>query len=220
MKKLCFILLVICQLGYSQSPTVKVFDNEDAKEVSIEKETVLKNAIKWNYSLLTHGEFMINYERELKPWVSFEGGLGLCYKDFIYEGVSTHEEDFNIFDNQEYQIRPGFEARVRFYPHQLDDMGGFYCALGYINRNYAYDTNVSDVVYHSKYGFNEAQFLIGWQYDSYWFRNVMADLYFGVGMRSYTTDLIGYNEDNVLGINHDNGKTPVIYLGYKLTVPF
>ncbi len=222
MKKIILFFLFLCQVVIGQNSTVVVFDAQDAEEVNIVSETVLKNAVKWNWSLLSRGVFMLNYERELKPWISLEVGAGLCYRDFIYEGM----EDLWMYEGDESStaiIKPAFETRVRLYPFLLDDMEGFYCSLGYINRNYGLETDWNDVIYESSYKFNESQFLVGWQYESFWIDNILADFYFGIGLRNYK--LKTYDEEYINGsssylLNEKDGSKPAFYMGWKLTVPF
>lgn len=225
MKKIfTLVLALVWQLSVAQNTTVTVFDAEDAEEVVIKNESVLKNAIKWNWSLLTRGVFMLNYERELKPWVSVEGGLGLCYRDFMFEGMGDVWQSSEVFDETSCTIiKPAIEGRVRFYPFQLNDMEGFYCSLGYLNRNYGTETMIDDVAYESSYKFNESQFLIGWQYESWWLNNILADFYFGVGLRKYKTS--SFEEDyadqvTVYVLNEKEGSVPAVYMGFKLSVPF
>lgn len=222
MKKVFFCMVLICNIVTGQNSTVVVFDAEDAQEVNIEKETVLKNAMKWNWSLLSRGVFMLNYERELKPWISLEVGAGLCYRDFIFEGIDE-SEFYDLNESSTAIIKPAFESRVRVYPFLLDDMEGFYCSLAYLKRNYAFENDVDDVIYESSYRFNESQFLVGWQYESFWIDNILADFYFGVGLRNYKTK--SYDEDYINGsasylLNEEDGSKPAFYLGWKLTVPF
>jgi hypothetical protein len=226
MKKLIpFLFVFIGQFSLGQNATVTVFDADDAEEINVESETVLKNAVKWNWSLLARGVFMLNYERELKPWVSVEAGLGLCYRDIMFEGM----DEFLLQDNVMYSdeatavIKPAVEGRVRFYPFQLNDMEGFYCSLGYLNRNYQTETAIEQETYETTYQFNESQFLIGWQYESWWLNNILADVYFGVGLRGYETST--YESQYANGSTDyvrvdDKGSKPAFYLGFKLSVPF
>ncbi len=218
---LLLILLLTGQVAVSQGATVTVFENEDAESIEILEETVIKNAIKWNWSLLARGVFMLNYERELKSWISVEGGFGLCYRDFLNSG---YEETFGDYSSENEGtvnlIKPAFEARVRFYPFELQDMEGFYCSVGYRNRRYGANVDIEEVHYETSAKYNETQFLVGWQYESYWMNNILTDFYVGVGFKNYEENSYEYSNGDHYKPTLDKGNVPTVFLGMKLAVPF
>ncbi len=229
--RIIFILctfIMLQSISAQNTSRVTVFNAEDAKEITIQEESVLRNAIKWNWSLLGRGVFMLNYERELKPWLSVEGGLGLCYQDWMFEASKGIEDilfdSYNDSENAVAIIKPAFEGRVRFYPFQLNDMEGFYCSLGYSRRNYKFETDLEGILYHTGYHINDTQFMVGWQYESWWIDNILADFYLGIGMRGYTYSFIDKSENNASTdsyiIAEETGNNPAFFCGFKLSIPF
>jgi len=85
--------------------------------------------------------------------------------------------------------KSAMQGRVCFYPFQLNDIVGVYCSNCYLNLNYSTENNIDNLDYESAHKFNESQFFVGWQYESFWLYNICADFHLEIGLRNYQTTL-------------------------------
>src|ERR1700722_9966426 len=97
MKKLLIMLFMAFSLymqGQNNGATIHVFTPNEQNTVTPPPPTrahkdsmrkMDKNCIKWNWSVLTRGVFLINYEIYISNNLTAEVGVGICYRDFLFE---------------------------------------------------------------------------------------------------------------------------------------
>jgi hypothetical protein len=141
-KILSIIVFLICSKNIYSSDTNKVtvtiYDPFNAKTTLTKEEIkIYKNAFKWNMGILPRGAFMLNYERSFVRFFTSEIGLGLTYRDYIFELVNY--DDMGNYPTTNGSVKSSlgfaFDGAFRFYPKE-GDFEGFYFSPIYRYRNY------------------------------------------------------------------------------------
>jgi hypothetical protein len=245
MKKLLFLLFTsFCLLSSAQNgATIHVFQPGQQSTVSqahIDSMRVTdKNCLKWNWSVLTRGVFLIDYEFYISHNFSVEIGAGITYEDFLFEatkniGNSDTVQQF-LTSNSTYSYgtpSPNFcgEAGLRYYPGGFDNLEGFYLEATVSFRKYSYSNptfspTISTIT--PGYTFLDEQFKFGYV-SSHWFSDFVYEFYIGIGVRNVTANMYeGLNEINSSGNVTEYYKPvtlkatyPQPLLGFKLGYPF
>jgi len=192
-----------------------------------------KNCIKWNWSVLTRGEFLLDYERYLGGNFTMELGAGITYEDFLFEATynSTSADFSTNFNYGSPSLGLGGEAGLRYYLTGYDNMEGLFIEATVSYRPYSFPNaifkpNTGTII--PGYDFLDEQFKFGYSNSSF-FSNFVTEVYVGVGIRNATIG--NYAEEEVSGSTIFNmttlyvpETTHVTYiqflLGFKLGVPF
>ena len=211
MKTLLIFLVVLMSTWrvYSQNNTsarITVFkpgDNSNGPKQLSHKDSLAghdHNCIKWNCSLLVRGVFLVNWEFRATGNLTVELGLGLTYRDFIFEATHSDMADNNgntigFGDNVgEPGINVCGEGGVRYYLSGFDNFEGIYIAGTISYRPYSFP-NSSDIALYGGsqvpgYDFLDGQFKIGYQTTGY-YSDFTYDIYAGIGYRSATVKYYG-----------------------------
>ena len=174
------------------STKITIFKPEDAptSQTTPADAAVDRNAIKWNYSLISRGVFLINYEAYLNKKLTAEVGLGITYRDFIFEVTKEsiyNSEGFSMTPNVGYALEGG----LRFYPKDFDNFEGIYISPILSYRTYSFTKSSSSSSWSSTsstfkpgYNFFDIQIKFGYQYESIFDWDVLGDFYIGFAYRN------------------------------------
>lgn len=194
MKKVIHVFLFIflsgklfCQDGTTTKITIFQPEAANLDDQQINK---YRNLIKWNYSLLTRGVFLMNYEYSFSDKFTVEGGLGLTYRDYIFEWIK--QDVFTDYTGAKANFCG--EAAIRFYPREHNDFEGVYLSPVISYRKYSFNNQeerYSTVVgYNSTflpgYSFLDFQFKFGYQYEGWLSWDVVSEFYIGFAYRNVT----------------------------------
>lgn len=198
---------------------VTIFSSDSAAKTQDVKETqntpnFYKNLIKWNYTLLGRGMFLLNYERHLANNFTLEIGAGVTYSDFIFTTFYEAKNDFHattqasnspggafvttrvvqtLGDNSTKKFGFGAEISPRFY-FDKDEFQGFYLSpyMSYRKYNYACSVEEIDANGYSTtrafdnlyYTFLDLGAKVGYQYYFTYRESFYYDFYAGVAYRN------------------------------------
>jgi hypothetical protein len=211
------------------STKITVFKPEDSgpTNAAAAKPTEYVNCIKWNYTALSRGVFLMNYEYILQKKLSAEVGLGLTFRDFLFEAFhGSYFSDLNSTAKFGFAIEGG----IRFYPKEVNEFEGFFVSPIVSYRSYSVpqtteptSNNQPLTTFEAGYNFTDVQFKIGYSYESLWDVDLLGELYAGVAMRYATV--------NYYDLNYVNGaaeytatkaklQLPQLLLGFKFGLPF
>ena len=197
----------------------------------------LMNVIKWNNYLLLRGVFMINYERKLNDNISVEAGLGLTYRDWIFESTKLGQ-DLDLFASNFNKpiIKLATEFGLRYYPNGHDNFEGFYLSPMVSYRGYGFETQgLNSGTYplpgatNNKpgYTFVDLQAKIGYQFESFFSWDILRDFYVGVGYRNafvkqYVETTTSTSQGNLTTANFTKSQMhfPQILAGLKICFPY
>lgn len=154
----------------------------------VKKSKVPANIIKISLMSPLRGDYVILYERKIKPWVSVQVGAGGTYRDRFFERFTS-----STFANTIFKPTGGYSVRagLRFYPIADGWMSGTFFSPDFVHR--AYFMRASLVQYDAElkpfpqeltcgYSINEYRFLIGQSYDHI-FKSFYTEYYFGLVFR-------------------------------------
>lgn len=202
------------------------------------------NRIKWNYTLLSRGVLLFNYERLLSGKLGVEAGLGFTRRDYLFESIIL-TDNINYRDNGKIYSGAAAEVAVRFYPSMNEDGTGFFMSSGFSFRKYTYPatyvnryatggyygnvTTSSPVTYNLNYNFKDVQLKAGYVYESLWSEEILSEVYFGFGLRYATFAKVSQETNydvngNFLSekyvVKNQNMFLPQFLLGMKMGLPF
>jgi hypothetical protein len=227
----CMFLLVNVKFLVAQDNQVKVrvFDGTTPEEESATQQNKYnsRNFININPYLLARGAFTIGYERALHEKHSISVDVGLTYRDYVYEFATS--DDF-LFSEENVTVEIGHYLHVAYklYPKGINDFdGGFYVSPLVIFRDYklsedvTYFTGTVDEVVRldRSYKMREYALKFGYCVESWWFDDLIADVYFGVGSRQTTYKEYDEAQNYVL-VAEPTERKPALYLGVKLGLVF
>jgi hypothetical protein len=191
-----------------------------------------KNCLKWNWSVLTRGEFLINYEVYLGGNFTAEIGLGVTYEDFLFQ-ATYNSASGDFMTNSAYgSASPGIgaEGGLRYYPGGYDNMEGIFLEATLSYRPYSFPNasfpNTTGSITPG-YDFLDGQFKFGYV-SSHWFNDFVSEFYVGIGIRnatirSYESDEVQSNPSSVTEY-YAPQTTHVAYpqplFGFKIGYPF
>jgi hypothetical protein len=216
-------------MGQDGPVKVRVFDGTTPEEETTAKKSIFndKNLLSINPYLLARGVFTVGYERALHQNHTMLIDIGLTYRDFIYE-FSTSDEFLFGEENVKVGIGKFVQVAYKFYPKGTDDFdGGFYLSPALIFRDYKLTETVTylngtineSVDLDRNYKMNEYALKFGYCVESWWFDDLIADVYFGVGSRQITRK--EYDEaQNYKLIGELPERKPALYFGVKIGVVF
>jgi hypothetical protein len=227
-----FIALMVVMLGVAQqdnSVKISVFKPEEKTSKPVPPPQELQNYIKWNYSLIGRGVFLLNYEKPVAKLFSTEVGVGVTYRDFIFE--SFYDRYTPKFVSQSAGLGFALEGGARFFPAGFDNFEGFFLSpvISFRRYNVPVDEKLiqgnSATTLKQGYDFTDLQFKIGYAYESWWFDDIVSEFYAGVAMRYatsryYTEGSYTPNGQQTLIPNTVNFKYPQFLMGMKIGVPF
>lgn len=232
---ICFFILP--RVGFCQNDggatKITIFKPEDAKPVTTGNPADRlqeKNNIKWNYSLLSRGVFLLNYEFYLNSKLTGEVGAGLTLRDYIFEAFKGQF----FLDNYSYgaSSNPGFcgEGGIRFYPKGFDNFEGVFLSPIISYRNYALGSQslssnrTTKTSFVPGYKFLDLQFKFGYQYESIWSEDLYGEIYIGFALRKATVNYLqeSYNINNTVIYTPTEAKESFAQplFGFKIGVPF
>ena len=222
-----------------------------------------QNLISLNTYLLGRGIFALSYERVFSPKHSLAFTGGLTYRDLIFEQFNKDDIDGSNNKSNSYQVsKTGtksqagymFDISYKFYPKSYDDFEGFYLSPGFIYKHYSYKDKISpnalngnsysytynysntlkDIEQPVTYNLSELSFKLGYMYESWWYDDLMIDVYCGFGYRM--ASITGYEAVQVpdpdapsmfptyynyqLKATTTTIQYPCVYLGAKFGIPF
>jgi hypothetical protein len=183
----------------------------------------LKNLLKWNYTLLGRGAFVLNYERHIANKFTFEFGGGITYSDFIfttyYEIGSMYRRGYtpvnssngssqhlllNPFENSIKGTGFAIETSPKMY-FEKDEFEGFYVSPYLAFRKYNYSVTAEDRGafgmgnvtrnFDLSYTHSDFGFKLGYQYYFSDIENLYYDFYFGLTYRKATVNTLMVTED-------------------------
>ncbi len=216
-----------------QSVKITVFKPSEEKTTVATKIMQDQNCIKWNYSLLARGVFLLNYEHPISKKVSAEVGLGVTYRDLIFETYSGLP--FNDFGSNNKNFGFAVEGGVRLYPKDFDNFEGFFISPIVSYRTYSTPqptansssssttTAVPNSNFKPGYNLMDLQFKIGYAYESFWDWDIIGEVYAGFAMRY--ADVKYYDLDNNTSVSQytpkeESIKLPQFLFGLKVGLPF
>jgi hypothetical protein len=198
-----------------------------------------KSSLKWNWSLLGRGVFLLNYEVYLGGNFSLEVGAGITYEDFLFEFTKSEGGDsIQQFSSNENSSQFGSpspkicgEGGLKYYPGGYDNMEGFYLEGMLSYRSYSYPNPAFSPVINGNgftpgYKFLDEQLKFGYIATS-WFSDVTGEFYIGVGIRNATVDtyqdatpytIAKYGPGFTTVVLHTT--YPQVLLGFKLDYMF
>jgi len=217
MKKTLLLLFCLPALSlFSQnvnSARITVFKPGDEGVKTITKKDSLAghdhNCLKWNYSLLVRGVFLINWEFRIRGNLTAELGLGLTYRDFVFEfthgGLDGGAGGSSISWGESVG-NPGVsfcaEGGIRYYLSGFDNFEGIYVAGTLSYRPYSFPHSSDIALYGGTlvpgYDFLDGQFKIGYQATGY-YTDFTYDFYVGVGYRNATLNYYAQSTNPVNG---------------------
>jgi hypothetical protein len=218
-----FLIVSATKLFSQQKDSTKVIIYEPFKSgrtIDPKKDIKIdKNCLKWNWSLLARGVFAINYERLITHQLTYQLGVGLTYRDFMYElgqDGETYDDGYNV----NVKIGPYVEGSLRFYPSE-GDLEGFYLSPYIRYRNYNVEKKMEDNYYTAGYTMTDIGFNIGVQREV-WYTGIMVESYFGVAYRYREADqpYVDYGTTTVVVQDRTKKWIPAITLGFVIGVPF
>jgi hypothetical protein len=230
-------LFMAVSMGFSQeekSTKITVFKPQDNSPISASDATQQKdvNCIKWNYSLLARGVFLMNYEFPIQKKISAEVGLGLTYRDYLFE--FSHSNYFDIGNTATTgKFGLAVEGGVRLYPKDFDNFEGFFVSPVISYRSYSTPITLSPnssttqtlSYFTPGYHFVDFQFKIGYSYESLWDDDLLGEVYAGVAIRNATVSYYATNiNPNTLSTQYvatkEKLQLPQFLLGFKFGIPF
>lgn len=226
---LLFILLFLTvQFVEAQDPTapkVTIYKPFNANEsVNPDKVYEEKYCAKWNFYLMGRGVFNLSLERMLTKQLSAQAGLGVTYRDWIFEFfneemLSAEQNDID----QNISFGPMFNLSLRYYPKD-GELEGMYISPMIRYRKYNMTTIPAAYTQEKEisigYKMMEYGFLFGYQWNNYFWDN-MSDFYVGVGLSNLTYQK--YEEINASG-DHDwvkkTRQAPILFMSLEIGIPF
>jgi|GEM_PF-2917307 hypothetical protein len=207
MKKLLFLLFILnVQFTFAQNgqtTKITVFKPSTTSPQAVTKADSLAgmehNCIKWNYFLLGRGVLMFNYEFLLIKNLTGEIGLGLTYRDFLFEVTKglTGNGGSSYWENDGTPaIHLCGEGGLRYYFTGFDNFEGAYVGAALSYRPYSFPGSPNIGQYGTLvpgYNFLDAQFKIGYQYESR-YSDFCYDVYIGIGYRNATLNYYEYTQ--------------------------
>lgn len=234
MKKalLSFLLAILLGTAFSQEGDpvkITVFQPGGVKQDDVPKPPPIMNLVKWNYSVVSRGVFLMNYEFILNEKFTAEAGAGISYRDFIYEVAKR--EIFLEYRNP--NVNFALEGSFRFYPKGNKGFDGIYLSPTLSYRKYSFDPQMElygngyagyNSAFNPGYSFMDLQVKFGYQYESWWITDLIVDFYLGFGYRNVTAKYYELSS----GSNYSTNITPVTktdsypqaLLGFKLGIGF
>jgi hypothetical protein len=246
-----FIALCISSQAQNNGATIHVFQpNEPNTSYStvtqVHKDSMRhmdRNCLKWNWSVLTRGVFLFDYEIYLGSNLSLEVGAGITYRDFLFEWTKTiggdtiqqFSSNTNTSDFGTATPKISGEAGLKYYPSGFDNMEGIYLEATISYRSYSFpNPGYTPVVggngYVPGYNFLDEEFKFG--YDaSRWFSDFTTEFYIGIGIRNATVntyqDVSVYSLNNIYPVTSEAYKPITLHatypqplLGFKIGYTF
>lgn len=231
-----FVITLFCfGQKIKQGSTITVFKPEDTKAIiaADSGKNQDRHNIKWNYSLVTRGVFLINYETPLTNKITAEVGVGLAYRDYLFEMtklLSVFDDDGTFFEGYgAANTNVCGEVGIRFYPGKFDNFEGVYLSPMISYRKYSFSTEGQSSYYPKGdftpgYNFLDIQFKFGYQYESLWSYDFLSDFYMGFGMRNATVNYYEYVSSSTgqdyIPVMKELKWYPQVLFGIKFCVPF
>ena len=218
-----FTALAFASFGQTGSATVDVFAPSKT-EAFFSTEDVskdLKNCVKWNLGMLTRGTFMFDYERSVTDFMTVEGGIGLTYRDYVFEAFDDNSEVYSL-DEGRRSPKGGLalETSLKFYPGQLGNFEGLYFSPTVRYRNYNFDMKqIADLGYSNVnlgYNFTEFGLVLGNQGED-WVDLVTLEYYCGVVYRTGNKTYYDISQSKSIT---EKLSAPLLVFGVRIGVPF
>jgi hypothetical protein len=240
MKSVSLFILLISQIGFAQknrTDTLQPYQsNLNAATSNLYAEKIIrKKCIKWNYSLLARGVFLMNHEFFVRDKVSGEVGLGVTYRDPIFELLNLHPYKFRSNAASPYNntvMHLCAEAGIRYYPQTFDNFNGFYISPTISYRYYSFKDPLRSGLnggipysYNAGYSLLDFQFKLGFQNENFWKSHRLTDVYIGLALRYATIDQLAETRNGPAYIATYQAITTnisytVVLLGFKIGLPF
>lgn len=227
-KYLClFLLISLSSQVFPQHPTntrVTVYQPFQASDtLDITQIKIDRNCVKWNMALLCRGVFTMSMERMLSQSVSVEAGVGVTYRDWIFETArELSNSDFSFGNDLNISLGPFISGSMRWYP-KAGDLEGIYVSPFIRYRQYNINTAEGSLSSEPDvpigYKMNESGLLFGIQRMSLaW--DVTWEYYIGVGMSYSSFKQPGTDHLGAVSWEHKKRKSPMFYVGYTIGLPF
>lgn len=245
-KKSLFCMLTVSLMIVSHanaqrdSIRVRVFDGSGQEFEAATPKTISsdKNYVNFNPYLLLRGAFVIGYEHMLHDKHSLGVEAGLTYRDFVFEfgDAAFEDDDSNKFGREGVKAEVGryLSVNYKFYPKDYNDFdGGLYLSPGFISRTYKmnYEVEYYDglsyryATINGNYSFTDYSFKMGYCRESWFFDDVITDIYFGAGARkrvvnSHEVVQSSLTSDETIVRTSETTNVPALYLGIKIGFTF
>ncbi len=225
------LLMSMCCFAQENGATkITVFKPEDSNptNAAASKPSNYVNCIKWNYTALGRGVFLMNYERIVQKKISAEVGAGLTFRDFLFEAFRASYFEGSDFTNAKFGY--ALEGGIRLYPKDVNEFEGFFISPMVSYRKYLIPQNTSSAsstqpltTFTPGYNFTDLQFKIGYSYESLWDVDLLGEVYAGVAIRYATVKYYDFDYNN--GVNQYTPTTtklklPQLLIGFKFGLPF
>lgn len=236
--KIIICFLFFCNISFSRngrSSDLFVFKPKYAKLKVLDKPadiSDLQHCVKWNYSLLGRGVFLLNYERMFDPKMTIEVGFGITRRDLFYEAYKGryYIENADLVPD----VGIAIEGGVRFYPSDFEDFEGVYLSpmISYRKYNYTVEKVTSSYTYpvlpssfNPGYNFLDIQLKFGYQTEDFfnWDLDVLTDLYVGFALRNSTAQYYKLENTGITTLLTPvtkRGQYPQALFGCKIAIPF
>ncbi len=219
---------------------IQVFDNNTTINKSDKKNDADyvddKNYFSLNFFTIARGNLVLNYERILSSKHAIVFGVGVTYRDIIFEIINNKR--LNLFygsGENNLVFKPGylFEFAYKFYPKYYANFDGIYLspfiafkAHFFENEYQTYNTsnfNYGTKTYDGGYNMFESGLKFGIVRESLFFDELITDIYFGIGIRHINYDYMKIDISNQnTSYEPDNLSFSLLtfYGGYKIGLPF
>lgn len=197
---------------------IKVFEDHDLSQE--EEISIQKHCLKWNMSLIPRGTFLLNHEYSFNNYFSAEYGVGITYRDFIYDNL-FRKNDFYMVPNESRESDFGYalEGSIRFYPKEYSSFNGIFIQTGVSYRKYNETYKNIDNKSNTIYGGNKMadyRLLFG-KIEETWSSDLIWEFYVGVGVRNIHDEKVKYNEaTDIYFLEHTDKNLPQFLLGWKM----
>ncbi len=239
MKSTAFFIFFISQFGFAQNEKTDAYQyvppNQEAPSKLVLPKHVDKNCIKWNYSLLIRGVFLMNYEFKITDKLTGEAGLGLTYRDPVFEAFQLHPYAFRsslATPPGNTVLKPCAEAGIRYYPGFFNDFNGVYLSPAISYRTCSFKDPLKSGLngafpysYNAGYSLLDFQLKLGIQYRGFWRRGILTDIYAGLAWRyAMVNELVEVRNAPLYNASYQKYTSVVNYtvmlLGFKTGLPF
>ncbi len=218
-KILLLLLLLVSQFGFAQH------------------KKITRNSVKWNYSLVLRGVYLVNYEFFIADKLNAEIGMGFITEDRIFEVFNSDPQDPYSFIKNSYGkhiLHTCAEAGLRYYLKTKDNINGIYLSPMISYRPYSFEgfhnkgSNSNGGFpenFHPGYNLLDFQLKLGLQYQSFWNTNLLTDIYTGLALRSANiSEVITVNNNSTFNatyqVSNTNSTYLMLLLGFKIGLPF
>lgn len=202
----CLFMGAFVSLSAQTNGGIRILDDvaqeDDAPPRKLtRKGKIPANVIKFSFLSPFRGDYSLQYERRIMPWLSVQAGMGITTRDKVFERFTS-----GTFNSPQFKSRIGFSAKagIRFYPISDGWMSGIFISPDFVYREYNLDANLTQFDTNNNpspqklrcgYSFKEYRLLLGQSYD-FLFRNLYLEYYIGLVFRESSESIPMYQNNS------------------------